>query len=39
MNPEELPPTPNGAGGLWLYNDVTAELTPVPVDDAPPSEE
>lgn len=44
----ELPPTPEGAGGLWVMDDTTKQLKPVPVTapvtppaqpDATPSEE
>ena len=42
MTPDELPTPPNAAGGLWVLNDTTQELEPVPPADGPdlpPSEE
>jgi hypothetical protein len=44
MNDDEpvLPLPPDGAGGLWVLNDDTQLLEPVPLDDAPglpPSED
>jgi hypothetical protein len=36
--PDEFPPPPNGAGGLWLMNPVTLEQTPV-VDEPTPEDE
>lgn len=39
-----LPPVPDAAGGLWVLNDTTQSLDPVPVEspagpDVTPSEE
>lgn len=30
--PDEFPPSPNAAGGLWLVNPTTLEQTPVEID-------